>query len=564
MKPRERTEQAQSSRLYLRNADHREVIFNDMYHNAMWANTDNVHDELVWVKYPKKALMHRVKPFIGWMDVDRQFCYGLNADGNQRSGDFYKLRNGLVIYYGLYSGLGDDNCYVIEDGIIWHDITSKITSFVPTAQYTFYMGEDTIAYLWADDYWHGGGDKRHINWTRIYKDDEGEFQVEQRGYTLDCDTSWINWSTTLHECGSIGDTVIVMKEVHDFNSHSHQQWFFSIDKNGHVEMLSDPVPQPTYMSYLWGSGDKMVCTQQGIGESARLFFATASVITYDSWGHWATNITVWMSMNGGRSWTKEVLWSGENLPDVDTQHGGLQHRIEMFQRDGEVFLLFGQACDKEGSGWHEVHLYSTLTGTSWSEIPLPKWVDLPVLNEYSGQGVNPAGKDTLRIAIRPNETSGQDYNMFDLLVNADNLYSSYTMDIDHGNIMFQDGEVKDLLDTDFYMVIGGGSLHLYFDNRYMAESSKAFAWFTKEYDSQMDGADYIQNGDYCVPYNPVPFDPSPYPFWDYYIYVEATQEYVKVARITLPYYSEYYLVVVEYLPQVGANNVLYKVPRYNV
>ena len=531
-----------------------------MYHNAMWANVGDIHDKLVWVKYPKKALMHRVKPFTGWMDVDRQFCYGTNLDGNQRSGNFYRLLNNTVVYYGVYSGLSDDNCYAIEDGIIWHDISSKITMY-PVGQQMLYIGEDTMAYLWADDYWHGGGDRRHIAWTRIYKDDDDEFQVEHGNYTLDCDTSWINWGTSLEYCGTIGDTCIVMKEVRSNNS--AQQWFFSIDKRGHVEMLSDPVPQPTYMNYLWGSGDQLVRTQQGVGENARLFMATASVITYDSWSHWATNITVWMSMNGGRSWTKEVLWGGDTLPDTDIQRGGLQHKIEMFQRDGEVFLLFGQACNKDGTGWHEVHLYSTLTGTSWNEIPLPKWVDLPVIHEPSGQGVSPASKDTLRIAIRPNETSGQDYNMFDLL-DKSLINSTHSMDYQHGNLMFKDGKLVDLLDEEFYMVIGNSNLHLYFDNRYMAESSKAFAWYTAEYNSQLDGADYIQNGDYCVPYNPVPFDPSPYPFWDYYIYVQATQEYVKVARITLPYYSEYYLVVVEYLPQVGANNVLYKVPRYNV
>ena len=558
MKPRERKEQAQSSRLYLRNKDHREVIFNDMYHNAMWANVGNIHDELVWVKYPKKALMHRVKPFTGWIDVDRQFCYGMNLDGQQRSGSFYRLRNNTVIYYGAYSGLGDDNCYAIEDGIIWHDISSKITSFIPYGQPTFYIGEDTMAYLWGDDYWHGGGDKKHINWTRIYKDDEGEFQVEQKSYTLDCDTSWINWYTPLYFVGTINDTAIVIKENVDRNLNC-QQWFFSIDKTGHVEMISDPVPQITWMAYVSSGGDKFVSTQK----AKRLFFATSSTFSHDQYQHWSSQVVAWMSMDGGRTWTKEVLYGGDTLPDYNPQAGNNQNRIEMFQRDGEVFLLFGQASNKDGTGWHEVHLFSTLTGTSWSEIPLPKWVDLPVLNEYSGQGVSPASKDTLRIAIRPNETSGQDYNMFDLLEFA-GVGGTFFMDYDHGNLMFKDGKLVDLLDEEFYMVIGSGSLHLYFDNRYMAESSKAFAWFTREYNSQLDGADYIQNGDYCVAYNPVPFDPSPYAFWDYYIYVEATQEYVKVARITLPYYSEYYLVVVEYLPQVGANNVLYKVPRYNV
>lgn len=502
MKPRERKPQAQKTRLYARKNDHRDILYYDtqkqkyVYHTGLYWTEENdakvKKEHVAWIKYPKKALMHRVKPFTGWIDVDRQFCYGLNIDGNQRSGNFYRLRNNTVIYYGAYSGLGDDNCYAIEDGIIWHDISAKITMY-PVNQQMLYIGEDTMAYLWGDDYWHGGGDRRHISWTRIYKDDDGEFQVEQKSYTLDCDTSWINWYTPLYFVGTINETAIVIKENID-RSLNCQQWFFSIDKSGHVEMLSDPVPQITWMSYIGSGGDKLVSTQQG----NRLFFATSSTFSHDQYQHWSSQVVAWMSMDGGRSWTKEVLYGGDTLADYDPQRGNNQNRIEMFQRDGEIFLLFGQAANKNGTGWHEVHLYSTLTGTSWSEIPLPKWVDLPVLNEFSGQGVNPASKDTLRIAIRPNETSGQDYNMFDLLEFA-GVGGTFFMDYDHGNLMFKDGELVDLLDEEFYMVIGSGSLHLYFDNRYMAESSKAFAWFTREYNSQLDGFDYVIPYDYCAP-----------------------------------------------------------------
>lgn len=561
MKPRERKPQTQSSRLYLRNKDHREVIFNDMYHNAMWANVGDIHDELVWVKYPKKALMFWNYPTFGWMDVDRQFQYAVKIGGGQRGGRLVRQHNGIILLFDSYGGLGTAYILASDDGITWQNITSKF-SFYPDMQNTAPLGEDSTAYTFGDDYWHGGGDKAHINWTRVYKDDDGEFQVEQESHVLDCDTSWLDWYRIGQYVGTVNDKFIVVKEVLDYNAHSNQQWFFSIDRSGHVEMLSDPVPQPTWMRYF---NDKMTVTQQGIGAGARLFMVTASCMSYDQWSTWTSQITAWTSMDGGRTWNKEVLFGGNTLPDYDNQHGGVQHRIEIFNRDGEIFILFGQACNKEGSGWHEVHLYSTLTGTSWSEIPLPKWVDMPVIHEPSGRGLQPASQETIRVAIRPNETSGQDYNMFDLLESQNNVsnFAHKLMDFQHGNIMWQDGELKELKDTDFYMVIGFNPM-LYFDNRYMAESSKAFAWYTTDVDTQMDGADYIQNGDYCVAYNPVPFDPSPYPFWDYYIYVEATQEYVKVARITLPYYSEYYLVVVEYLPQVGANNVLYKVPRYNV
>lgn len=563
LKPKERKQQKQTSRLYLRNRDHRDVIYNDAYINALWANTEDVDDELVWAKFPNKALMFYDYPTFGWIDVDRQFQYAMTVGGGQRSGRMFRLNNGIVWIFDTYSGVGSAYAIATDNGVVWKNITSKFTS-IPNYQYAIPFGEDSIAWTWGDDYWHGGGTKGHISWVRVTRKedtDDYDFEVEQKSYTFDCDESWLNWSAVGICIGTINDKLIVAKEVTDRYSLNSQQWFFSISRTGHVEMLSDPVPQMTWMRYFNG---RMSISQQGWGDGARLFMVTASTMSHDSYAHWATQVVAWASMDGGATWTKTVLFGGENLPDYDYQYGGVQHRVEIFNRDGEIFILFGQACNKDGTGWHEVHLYSTLTGTSWDEIPLPTWLDMPVIHEYSGRGLAPSSSETIKVAIRPNNTSGQNYNMFDLLPLNNNGHANQLMDFAHGNVMWQDGENKPLKDTDFFMVIGSGNLHLYFDNRYMAESSKAFAWYTTTVDEQMDGADYIQNGDYCVAYNPVPFDPSPYAFWDYYIWVTATQEYVKVARITLPYYSEYYLVVVEYLPQVGANNVLYKVPRYNV
>ena len=545
--------------MFLHNRDHRDAIYNDMYHYAMWANTEDVDDELVWAKFPNKALMFWNYPTFGWMDVDRQFQYAITVGGGQRSGRLFKQRNGIAYVFDVYSSLGDASCIVSDNGVIWENIKSKFSS-IPNYQYGAPLGEDSIAWIWGDDYWHGGGDKAHISWTRVTKDDDGEYQVEQKTYTLDCDGSWLNWYYTGNYVGTIDDKFIVVKEVVD-SSRNSQQWFFSISRTGHVEMLSDPVPEMTWMQYFSG---RMAVTQQGDGAGARLFMVTASVMSHDQWQHWTTQVVAWMSMDGGSTWTKTVLYSGNTLPDYDPQQTGVQHRVEIFNRDGEIFILFGQACNKDGTGWHEVHLYSTLTGTSWEEVALPTWIEMPTITEYSGRGLAPSANETIKVAIRPNETSGQDYNMFDLLpTNINYAYVANSMDYGHGNMMWQDGEIKPLEDTDFYMVIGSNPM-LYFDNRYMAESSKAFAWYTTSVDTSMDGADYVQNGDYCVPYCPTPFNPYQYPFWDYYIYVAETQEYIKVARITLPYYSEYYLVVVEYLPQVGANNVLYKVPRNNV
>lgn len=506
MKPKERKNQTQKSRLYCRGNDHRDILYYDetnqkmLYHYGLYWNNDadnqQVDEEhLAWVKFPNKALMFYDYPTFGWIDVDRQFQYATQLGGGQRSGRLFKLNNGIVLLFDVYGGMGTAYCIASDNGVIWKQITSKFSS-IPQYQNSFPLGEDSIAWTWGYDYWRTGKEQGGIAWIRVTKDDDGEYQVEQKSYEFDCDTSWLNWYYTGNFVGTINDKWIVEKEVTDRSLNS-QQWFFSITRTGHVEMLSDPVPQATWMQYF---GSKMSVAQQGIGDGARLFMVTASIMSHDQWSHWASSIVAWMSMDGGATWTKQTLFSGENLSDYDPQHGGNMNRIEMFNRDGEIFILFGQASNKDGTGWHEVHLFSTLTGTSWDEIPLPTWLEMPTIHEYSGRGLSPFANETIKIAIRPNDTSGQDYNMFDLL-NPQNYVSNYqlTMDFAHGNILWQDGELKPLEDADFYMVIGSGNLHLYFDNRYMAESSKAFAWYTTSVDSQAFGADYVLPYDYCAP-----------------------------------------------------------------
>ena len=78
--------------MFLHNRDHRDAIYNDMYHNAMWANTENIDDKLVWVKYPKNALLmtyngsNLSSATFCWVDCDRQFQYGRPWGGGSGRG----------------------------------------------------------------------------------------------------------------------------------------------------------------------------------------------------------------------------------------------------------------------------------------------------------------------------------------------------------------------------------------------------------------------------------------------------------------------------------------------
>lgn len=491
MKPRQRLPQKQSARLYARGNDHRDIIYYDgedyIYHNALyWTENDQAEikkENIAWIKYAKNALLNydNSSKFLGWMDADRQFSYGISKGGGW-SGKLFKLECGLAVYYEA-SG-NNRECYVSEDGVVWHDVTSQITRAMTNLQSFGYIGDDTIISLGTS------GSSYTITSTTFSKDEETkEFTVEQIYSVFDCPSSWISNTTTIRYVGTYDGKAILVKEYID-NSLNCSHWFFSVNKNGHVEMLSAEVPQTTWMSY-FGNNERMAITHQG----DRLFFATCSRFSHSQYTHWTSELVAWMSMDGGATWHKETLFSGNDLPDTVSYNNA--YRLEMFNRDGEIFILFGQYPNKDGEGARSVHLFSTYTGTQWDEIELPQWVDLPVLNVDSGQGVLPLQADTIRIAIRPNVEVIADYDLFDLLSDA-RQYANQYMDYEHFNLLFQDGEMADLLDTDFYMVIGTGNVHLYFDNRYMAASSKAFAWIGKAYDDQIDGADHVIANDYCV------------------------------------------------------------------
>lgn len=490
MKPRQRLPQKQSARLYARGNDHRDIIYYDgedyIYHNALyWTENDQAEikkENIAWIKYARNALLNydNSNKLLGWMDADRQFSYGISKGGGW-NGKLFKLECGLAVYYAA-SG-NNRECYVSEDGVVWHDVSSQLTMMMTNLQNFGYIGDDTIIYISAN------GNNFDITSTRFSKDeDTEEYEVEQIKSNFDCADAWVSGSN-IRYIGSHNGKAVMVKEYID-NSLYASQWFFTVTKYGHVEVISADVPEPTWMAY-FGNQNKMAMTHQG----SRLFFVTAGSFSHNAYRNWTSEVVAWMSMDGGATWTKTVLFSGNNLSDGTPY--GVRYRLEMFNRDGEIFILFGQYPNKDGEGARSVHLYSTYTGTQWDEIELPQWVDLPVLNVSSGQGVLPLQADTIRIAIRPSSDVIADYDMFDLL-NGDNLYVNHYMDYEHFNLLFKDGEMADLLDTDFYMVIGTGDVHLYFDNRYMAASSKAFAWISKAYDEQIDGADHVIAGDYCV------------------------------------------------------------------
>lgn len=128
MKPRKRLEQTQYGSMYLRSNYHRDVIYQDMYHNALWLKREQDGkqiDEVGWIRYPQEAIYGQDTNTYGWMDINRQFQFarGLIQDGfNNNYFYYFRTQNIIMQSYGRNTGANLAN-YITEDGIVWKTLT---------------------------------------------------------------------------------------------------------------------------------------------------------------------------------------------------------------------------------------------------------------------------------------------------------------------------------------------------------------------------------------------------------------------------------------------------------
>ena len=142
MKPKKRETQKQTARVWLRNHDHRDVIFDLIYHNAIYLYkmkrdkqgqpTQQVEtNAYTWFKYPHKALIIvkiATDVDLGFVDIERQFVYSnpSNALETVLSGDkLIEVDDAIYLcsvyqddINGMYNkiriGVGT------KDGMLWH------------------------------------------------------------------------------------------------------------------------------------------------------------------------------------------------------------------------------------------------------------------------------------------------------------------------------------------------------------------------------------------------------------------------------------------------------------
>jgi len=672
MKPKKRETQKQTARVWLRNHDHRDVIFDLMYHNSIYLYkmkrnsqgqpTSQVEtNAYVWLKYP-----HLYLPFaglvnsneFGFIDIERQFIYA-NTSISYGTPDKIAIINDDTLISALgdqpdwetptatiYYSTGLHMClrFTTKEGLTWKR-TFIEDSLANQKYYTvpsiFKMGADcyacflrsrngsspylklklqqivcdenmnisvsipvmiSVAYSQSDLYETKTEDFKNEatgtgtrvltvkNVDMVYMGEITNGCIIRKTYTITKRTEGLYYDPDMGRWYTDGNVSYSM-------TRQFQYWKYRVNGEYTLIDISDElVPDPNVYNYIsfevvhtrcrpfesiiengtyatYSPGLTHYHTTQAssrIRQGHTTVFACFAhslpfVINGDS--RWSMSFTVHTSVNDGESWSSVTLGTDfENQISINTIPDLTQQKVKVFFRKGKFYILAASSVIQN----KRVRMFSSTTGLVWSEVPLPKWLDVPYATDSGILTYRNNYSDTVRIAIWPDATQDQDYDLYDL-------------EWDSLDILFKDGQINPTKDT-FYMVfykapvsVSGGQtpgILLFFDNEYFAENAQSFAMkMIKEFNSgspeeiiaALNNATYeigekVLETDYCAP--PGGFagqEPDPDLRYVYYVWNATDQNYDIVDR-HLSTYAHYTIVVVDDLPAVGAANTIYAVP----
>lgn len=537
MKSHKRERQKQSARLYLRKNDHRDAIYNNIFHNALlWVDEDG--ETHYWIKYPKRAICFNFTGLVsgssnnwyyGIIDPDRQFCHAYNLNSGSERG-IRRIGN-FVLNYSMYN---TRQVNMSLDGSMFLSLT--ITGEDGRYGYLYPIGEqlddETNArfciFQRASNY-----QSFDITVYEITEFNEDDIQVTTRRYTtIYSFTNWFYMKPT--------DTGLMLFMI---RSGSNSNQIIEFTETGYnvvcdfidwkpIEGYSQIQSNPAYI------GDKITFIRW-----------------YDASAYPNGVFDCKYSTDNGRT------WYGHELLRYSTDYS--YARACVCARNGAFYYYCVEdRHELDQSYYFQLHVFKTTDFSTFEELTVPDYCDVNVM--WAGKCTEKYPEiDTVRILNSSNASDGGYYtkSIKDLLGTNINDNS--------GSIEFIDGEIQRTPQNEFLVMYADYSsseqLVVYIDNMIMDETTNNFAFITPRDMASTDGADPCIQEDYCVPYDtPTPFDPSQYAFWDYYKWNSEIGYYERVMRVDLKYYPNWHVIVVEYLPQTGANNVLYKVPRNNV
>ena len=567
---------------------------------------EEAYSDYAWIKFPYNAFLTLGPDHeIGWMDADRQFHYasnagqggGINTYSPEADNAYYHFDDFIMRVrrnsaYDSQAGFGYD-LYVSRDGIRWYRITewtyfngTKVNWPLGNPDDATLLSRDLFSPYRFNNYKLGQWKRCATNGIAIIRTLGAEnaytvldlftFSLDEKfklGVTHLRTTVFQSYYDTYHttriiEAGEIIGTsyyaalaqidavtsegVILKKEIRTYTNY--------VDDTKHTDTASKtynyyhvtwdgwwtvkeirPVETPEPPQYVWAGGANNVhylsdCRHGNTTVTAYLRYQ--QIETYK----WHAEIIFGFTANDGTHWE----YYNPLFYVINNQYVNTDAKALVFYRNARFYAFIGTTNIDSGV----VQLFTTTNGFSWSEIPLPRWVDVPYTDKCGINTNRNPSYEYLRLAIRPLETSDQDANIYDLFW--------------YDPIKFKSGEINDQY-NEFYICFYNPLFAAYFTNVYLATNSEAFSWqwqreTTSDVNSIYDIGEEVMDYDYCAP--PGGFEGET-PDIDnsriFYVWDFTNQEFILVDR-HLSTYANYQIVLVDELPLTGEANTLYGIP----
>lgn len=473
MMPKTRYQQKQESRLYLRDKDHRDIILNDTYINALWLKKDDT-DALVWIRYPSKYMIMFMRDASGSpagnyftiLDINREIAHSVRWSNGAQTKKLLKLDD-LLVLHAEYTNVNPFS--VSTNGLSWGKMSKTVSGM---DYYRKFGNDNSMVYIWESS-----SNTNQINYPLVHL----EINEETKDILMYQGTisAWFPETVldTRYLCDTADGMLIACRHnnpnrvgIYEVtNGRTILRTMMASDYNYQlVNSTTEGCRKGSFYAYAWHN---------------RVRLTTSTV---------SDNIVVSVS-NDMENWKTETLLRQVSFSTTTPE-------FFLLQRNGYFYLYVFSG--------NKLHAWKTDTGNSWIELNLLDYVDVKCCTK--GSFVSSAF-DTIRIVLNTNaELPNDNVPLVSVRELMSKMYNFGFGQDSFNNILMQDGKFNE--PDEEYLGLGGWisgiPCAVYFDNMIFTPSEHNLFLLANTYDEEK-GIEEIMEGDYCVDEIG-----KTYPYWD--------------------------------------------------
>lgn len=478
--PRQRKVQKQIANNVLRKNSHREVIFNDMYHTAMYVGREKLAG---WMQIPYYTVLLELvygtsNRYIGLIDFAHKY---IHCDGNGSNYQQNLVKNSDFLMCTSGVGSPPSRAILSKEGCEWQSIASgtrsKMSNNASGNNYRFSDGCIARAVKQGSSNWY-----TTIHFYYL----EPEYD-EETGELIDLNETYV------------GDYV---SSTYYITDHTHLTWtkngaLFGIEylSGSGMELVEVTRTGAYHVGHIDNVPDEYLNGYSRVVQSPSGMCAFCVARPQKETGEtlYSVNVAFWYT-DSYSTWNSIILNS-----DVIKTSTSSQFKTLIIQSKGKFYVYMAEYTTS--TDYYKMHLYEVSETLHSVEIELPDYIDIPFDAEYKGPIIDDEFSTYPCIRIILNKTN-EDYE-------EPNYLNVYAMDalMDVGSLPFNtgsrsisctDGNIDE--EREPFMILGrfgaGNSqqAYVFLDNLCFEESDNSFFFVTKAIDEE--AGEEIQPEDY--------------------------------------------------------------------